>query len=120
MPILSSPDQASRGGPPSRVGKAIFGTDGFGSALTAIERASTVAELSGVIAEWRNESGLAHPIYHAADVPACNKINPLLLPTYEDDWVKHYVEQDWFRIDPVDQCKRERRALVQMAPRPFA
>jgi Autoinducer binding domain len=88
MPILSSPDQASRGGPPSRVGKAIA------SALTAIGRASIVAELFGVIAKWRNESGFAHLIYHAADVPACNKINPLSLPTYEDDWVKHYVEQD--------------------------
>ena len=73
----------------------------FESALTAIERATSVDDLSKVLFDWRDESGVAHLVYHAAHVPACQKPNPLLLLTYDGGWVKRYVEQDYFRIDPV-------------------
>jgi hypothetical protein len=73
----------------------------FESALTAIERAKSVDDLSAMLRDWRDESGVAHLVYHAALVPACQKPNPLLLLTYDGAWVKRYVEQDYFRIDPV-------------------
>jgi DNA-binding CsgD family transcriptional regulator len=44
---------------------------------------------------------LAHLVYHAVHVPASGQTNPLLLLTYDDAWVKRYVERDYFRIDPV-------------------
>jgi DNA-binding CsgD family transcriptional regulator len=73
----------------------------FAQAFMAIERAKSVDELSATLADWRDESGVAHLVYHAADVPAFDKSNALLLLTYDDAWVKRYVEQDYFRIDPV-------------------
>jgi Autoinducer binding domain len=73
----------------------------FEQARGAIERADSVDKLSAVLVDLRNESGLAHLVYHAAHVPAFNKSNPLLLLTYDDAWVKRYVERDYFSIDPV-------------------
>jgi DNA-binding CsgD family transcriptional regulator len=49
----------------------------------------------------RDESGLAHLIYHAVHIPASDKKNPLLLLTCDSAWVRRYVERDYFRIDPV-------------------
>jgi DNA-binding CsgD family transcriptional regulator len=79
----------------------------FEEARAAIERAGTVDELSAALFELRNESGLAHLVYHAALVPAFDKTNPLLLLTYDQAWVKRYVERDYFRIDPVVLSGRE-------------
>jgi DNA-binding CsgD family transcriptional regulator len=73
----------------------------FEQARSAIERAQSVDELSGVLADWRDESGLAHLVYHAVHVPASDKSNALLLLTYDDAWVQRYLERDYFRIDPV-------------------
>src|SRR6185437_16606717 len=76
-------------------------------ALTAIERAKNVAELSAMLFDWRDESGVAHLVYHAVQVPASGKPNPLLLPTYDEVWVKRYVERDYFQIDPVLRAGRK-------------
>jgi len=73
----------------------------FEYALRDIEQAQSVDELSRVLANMRDESGLAHLVYHAVHIPAFDKRNPLLLLTYDDAWVKRYVERDYFRIDPV-------------------
>jgi LuxR family transcriptional regulator, quorum-sensing system regulator RaiR len=73
----------------------------FEQARREIERAASVNELSAVLVGLRDESGLAHLVYHAAHVPAFEKVNPLLVLTYDDAWVKRYVERDYFRIDPV-------------------
>ena len=73
----------------------------FEQALTAIERASSVNELSAVLFDWRDETGVAHLVYHAVHVPICPTPNPLLLLTYDEVWVKRYVERDYFQIDPV-------------------
>ena len=76
-------------------------------ALTAIERAKNVAELSAMLFDWRDETGVAHLVYHAVQVPASGKPNPLLLPTYDEAWVKRYVERDYFQIDPVLKAGRK-------------
>jgi DNA-binding CsgD family transcriptional regulator len=73
----------------------------FEFARRDIEQSKNVDELSRVLANLRDESGLAHLVYHAVHIPASDKRNPLLLLTYDDAWVKRYVERDYFRIDPV-------------------
>jgi DNA-binding CsgD family transcriptional regulator len=79
----------------------------FEQARSAIERAQSVDELSGVLADWRDESGLAHLVYHVVHVPSLDKPNPLLLLlTYDDVWVQRYLERDYFRIDPVFMAGR--------------
>ncbi|MBN8938062.1 MAG: LuxR family transcriptional regulator [Rhizobiales bacterium] len=73
----------------------------FEPAIVAIERARTFAQLSAILAEWRDASGLAHIVYHATHVPAVDRPNPVLLLTYDEAWVKRYIAQDYFLIDPV-------------------
>jgi hypothetical protein len=70
----------------------------FESALTAIDRATSVDDLSAILLDWRDESGVAHLVYHVAHVSACQTPNPLLLLTYDDAWVKRYVERALFTI----------------------
>jgi DNA-binding CsgD family transcriptional regulator len=73
----------------------------FESALRAMEQAKGVDELSRVLVKLRDESGLAHLVYHAVHIPASDKKNPLLLLTYDGAWARRYVERDYFEIDPV-------------------
>jgi DNA-binding CsgD family transcriptional regulator len=70
-------------------------------ARRAIECAADVDGLFKLLFELRDESGLAHLVYHAISVPAFDKSNPLLLPTYDDAWVRRYFDRDYFSIDPV-------------------
>jgi DNA-binding CsgD family transcriptional regulator len=60
-----------------------------------------VDELFDVLRDLRDESGLAHLVYHATFVPVFDKTNPVLLPTYDEAWVQRYLEQNYFSIDPV-------------------
>lgn len=78
----------------------------FGEARQAIDAAANVDELFGVLRGLRDESGLAHLVYHATFIPSCEKTNALLMPTYDDAWVQRYFAQDYFRIDPVLQAGR--------------
>jgi DNA-binding CsgD family transcriptional regulator len=73
----------------------------FHNAHKAIERASSIEALTSLLFDLRGDSALSHLVYHAVHIPAFAKSNPLLLLTYDDAWVKHYVEQDYFQIDPV-------------------
>jgi DNA-binding CsgD family transcriptional regulator len=70
-------------------------------ALQTIEQGRSIADLSVALKDWRGESGLAHLVYHATHIPAASQPNPVLLLTYDDAWVNHYVAEDYFRIDPV-------------------
>jgi DNA-binding CsgD family transcriptional regulator len=79
----------------------------FDEARGAIARAASVDDLSAVLFGLRDESGLAHLVYHAASVPAFDKVNPLLLLTYDHAWVQRYTERDYFRIDPVVAAGRK-------------
>jgi DNA-binding CsgD family transcriptional regulator len=73
-------------------------------ARQAIERAANVTDLFTVLKDMRDQTDLAHLVYHAASVPTAGKENPLLVLTYDDTWVRRYVEADYFQIDPVIQA----------------
>jgi hypothetical protein len=73
----------------------------LGEARQAIDGAANVDELFGVLRGLRDESGLAHLVYHATFVPAFDKANALLMPTYDETWVQHYIARNYFSIDPV-------------------
>jgi DNA-binding CsgD family transcriptional regulator len=75
-------------------------------ARRAIDGADSVDELFDILRGLRDESGLAHLVYHATFVPAFDKANALLMPTYDEAWVRWYVAQDYFSIDPVLRAAR--------------
>ncbi len=73
----------------------------FEATLEQISQAATLDDLSSLMSELRGAYGLAHIVYHAVHLPAVQKPNPILLLTYDSEWVKRYTERDYFRIDPV-------------------
>lgn len=52
--------------------------------VVAIRRAKGMSDLSALLREWRDGSGLSHLVYHAVHVPACDRPNPVLLLTYDE------------------------------------
>ena len=75
--------------------------------VNAIQRAQQMSDLAALLRDWRDDSGLSHLVYHAVDVPTCDRPNPVLLLTYDPVWVKRYVEQDYFSLDPVVMSGRK-------------
>ncbi|MBZ6414972.1 MULTISPECIES: LuxR family transcriptional regulator [Methylobacterium] len=69
--------------------------------LDRIAASKSVIELKGVIDLLRSEYKIANIAYHAISIPLCEEANPILILTYEDEWVKRYIERDYFTIDPI-------------------
>jgi DNA-binding CsgD family transcriptional regulator len=69
--------------------------------LEKLAQTSSLRELSELIREIRDAYGLAHLVYHAVHLPGAVEANPILLLTYESNWVRRYTELDYFRIDPI-------------------
>lgn len=65
-----------------------------------LERLDSTTSLDGVqelVVELRDRLGVEHAIYHI--VGGTGREYGAL--TYDPDWVKHYVDSQYFRIDPV-------------------
>lgn len=78
----------------------------FEETYEKIVRSRTLAELAASIREIRDEYGLAHVVYHAVHLPQSPESNPILLLTYDPEWVRRYTTRDYFLIDPVVQQGR--------------
>jgi DNA-binding CsgD family transcriptional regulator len=79
----------------------------FQSILTAISAATSLDDLSKIIDTARASFGLANIVYHAVRIPQIEKPNPLLLLTYDPEWVRRYTERDYFQIDPIVRSGRQ-------------
>lgn len=75
--------------------------------LALLKQTTDLASLSGVLVSVREIYGLANVVYHAVSIPLCDTAHPILLLTYQDDWVKRYTSNDYFRIDPVVRFGRK-------------
>lgn len=75
--------------------------------VARLAQAKSVADLSRLLFEWRDQSGVAHLIYHATYTPLSKDPNTLILCTYDPAWVARYTEKDYFSIDPVLLAGRE-------------
>src|SRR5882724_2418367 len=73
----------------------------FETALERILQTTTLDDLSSLMAELRDLYGLTNIVYHAVYLPSVQVPNPILLLTYDPEWVKRYTERDYYRIDPV-------------------
>lgn len=66
--------------------------------ITSSETMDGLREITSVICKAYN---LANIVYHAIYIPGSEKLNPILIPTYDPQWIERYVRNDYFRIDPV-------------------
>ena len=69
--------------------------------LDRLDSARTLNDVSDFVNLARDRMGLAHCIYHCPTLRGFSADNPLLLLTYNDDWVEHYKRAQYVRIDPV-------------------
>jgi len=67
--------------------------------LSALENATELAQVQGIIEDLRTFFGVDHMVYHwvsaAGDQYGCG--------TYTDAWRDRYIEKDYLRVDPVIQ-----------------
>jgi DNA-binding CsgD family transcriptional regulator len=73
----------------------------FEAAYEKIVHTSTLGELGDLMSEVRDLHDLAHIVYHAVHLPRASDSNPILILTSDQEWVRRYTEQGYFRIDPV-------------------
>lgn len=65
----------------------------------ALSSAKTLEDLQSFVGKLRDVYDIEHLVYHAVN-PAGGQYAAL---TYQPDWVEHYLEQGYDRIDPVVQ-----------------
>jgi DNA-binding CsgD family transcriptional regulator len=73
----------------------------LGEAMDELAKIDTLPALSQYIADLRDACGLANVAFHIVSAPRMDEGEPFVMVTYEDGWVRRYLEQDYFQIDPV-------------------
>ena len=72
--------------------------------LERIDRAKTVSHLRAALVDFLPLLNIQHAAY--CGVPPLDETDTrewIILVTYPDAWVRHYTQEDYFRIDPVVQ-----------------
>ena len=75
--------------------------------LEKVKQAIDLNSLSAMLVSIRDSYGVANLVYHAVSIPCSDSSNPILLLTYENEWVRRYTERDYFQIDPVVRFGRK-------------
>lgn len=73
----------------------------FRYALDTIIGAKTQRQLNKLLFELRDHYQLANIVYHAARIEGVVRKNPILLLTYDPQWIQEYTKRNLFEIDPV-------------------
>jgi DNA-binding CsgD family transcriptional regulator len=71
--------------------------------LDTMASVPSLEQMRDLLLEIRDACGFANLVYHAARLPGCEIPNPILLLSYDDAWVKRYISENYFDIDPVVQ-----------------
>ena len=73
----------------------------FLDTVNKLTASQSVSELSEIIHDICTTYGLANAVYHALYIPGSSTFNPILIPTYDPEWIRRYINNDYFQIDPV-------------------
>jgi DNA-binding CsgD family transcriptional regulator len=65
--------------------------------LDRLQRATSLAELQAETSTLRDSLGIAHVVYHWTN----QKGEQFGAGTYSPEWVVHYVQENYIRVDPV-------------------
>jgi DNA-binding CsgD family transcriptional regulator len=69
--------------------------------LSQIGDATNLDDLTVVLKNLCAPFNLANIVYHAIKIPGSKSMYPILLFTYETEWVRRYIERDYLRLDPI-------------------
>lgn len=80
--------------------------DRYAFILKAVSRAETADEIKETFLLLREVYGISNIVYHAVRIPGIETDYPILLLTYDPQWISLYLERDYFKIDPVIKAGR--------------
>ncbi len=72
----------------------------FSYVLDKISTARSQREIAYLLFEMRDLYRLENIVYLAAHIEGSFRKNPILMLTYEHQWVQEYTSRNYFRIDP--------------------
>ncbi len=75
--------------------------DRYEEIVTQIGAANSLAQMQDLAAGICKAYHLANIAYHAVYLPGAQIFNPILVLTYESEWIERYKNNDYFKIDPV-------------------
>ncbi|MDE8346721.1 MAG: LuxR family transcriptional regulator [Acidocella sp.] len=75
--------------------------DRYEEVVTQIGAANSLADMQGLAVSICKAYNLANIAYHALYLPGAQAFNPILVLTYEPEWIERYKNNDYFKIDPV-------------------
>ncbi|MBX4867445.1 LuxR family transcriptional regulator [Rhizobium bangladeshense] len=78
----------------------------FFYSLDRISASPTMRDLEATLDEVRHIYAISHMVLHVTRSSGGNATIPLLMLTYPPEWVKQYLERDYFSIDPVVRLGR--------------
>ena len=75
--------------------------DRYEEIVTKIGAAGGLAAMQELAASICKAYHLANIAYHALYIPGAKVFNPILVLTYDPNWIERYKSNDYFKIDPV-------------------
>ncbi len=73
----------------------------FRDTINKISEAESSDALRNIIVAMCKTFDLANIVYHAVYIPESPAFHPILILTYNSDWIERNKNNDYFKIDPV-------------------
>jgi len=71
------------------------------SFVSGLQSTNDLDDLRTVFESKARDLGLKYFTYHIVKIAGLGTYLPYVITTYPDDWVQHYINQDYVRSDPV-------------------
>lgn len=75
--------------------------DAFNVSLSEVEAVRSMDDLRTFVTRLLQRYDLRHAVYHAVALPTRAEANPVAVFTYPEQWAQHYIEKNYFAVDPV-------------------
>ncbi len=69
--------------------------------VSDIQSISSLDELNKIFAACMREIGMRYFTYHIVRIAGVGNELPYFITTYPDKWVRHYVAEEYVKIDPL-------------------
>ncbi|WP_160113659.1 helix-turn-helix transcriptional regulator [Phyllobacterium salinisoli] len=90
----------------------------IGKIVELTDAATSEHDLQDIVEKIAELYGLRHVVYHGSRVSDELTSKPILLCTYEKNWIDRYFECHYFRIDPVVRFANERLLPIDWSELP--
>jgi DNA-binding CsgD family transcriptional regulator len=75
--------------------------DSFEMSISEVEAIASMDDLRAFIQRLLQRYDLNNAVYHAVALPNHVEPNPVIVFTYPEQWANHYIQENYFAIDPV-------------------